>query len=98
MCRARSQATRFSAGFRAWAATAQSKESRFRKPAAKAGAISEIGSIALDLLKNPDLREAIVPNRRSTLERGSPLRRYAHSWQNSLPIKRASSGERAGFQ
>ena len=60
MCQARSQGTRCSAEFPAWAAMAQSNELRFPKHAAKAETINEIASMALDLLKNAELREAVV--------------------------------------
>ena len=60
MCRARSQATLFSAEFRASAVMALLKGLPFRKLAARAATISEIASMALDLLKNADLHAAVV--------------------------------------
>ncbi len=39
---------------------AQSNELRFRKMCGEGRTINEIASIALDLLKNPGLREAVV--------------------------------------
>src|SRR5205085_6241920 len=51
----------------------------FSKTSREVRTLNEVASMASDLLKNPELREAVSPNRRNAHENGSHLRRCARN-------------------
>ncbi len=57
----------------------------FPKTCGEGRSITDIASMALDLLKSANLRAAIVPNRRNAHESGSRFKQCVRGWQIFLP-------------